>query len=392
MLDLGESGRFAWGRAQLREYGLAPDAHHLNHGGFGAVPTEVVAAQERWRAAMEANPTRFFRWELPEHIRAAAAELAAFVGVAPERLAFVENASSGVAAVARSMELKAGDEILATDHVYNSARLMFREVCGRAGASFIEAPVGMPVTSPERIVAALEAAITPRTRLILIDHIASATALIQPVEQVVALARRHGVPVLVDGAHGPGQLTLNLEALGADIYVGNCHKWLMAPRGSAFVAVTRELPFTLRPTVISHSYGQGFPLEFDKIGTRDATPWLATPDAIRWHERLGGAAYRQRNVALALTSGRRIAEAVGTEMGGPPEMLGAMAIVRLPGAATMDRANAINHLLWREHRIEVPVMVHSSALWLRVSIAAYVDEGDIDALLSALPSALAATA
>ncbi len=381
------------GRSLRSEFSLAPDITHLNHGGYGAVPKVVQAAQERWRAVMEENPTRFFMSILPDAIRAAAIPVAHFLGTKPERLAFLENATTGLAAVARSLRLEPGDEVLACDHVYNAARLMFRHVCEAAGARFVEVHAGMPVTSDDQIIESFRRGIGPRTRLILVDHIASSTAVIQPLAEIIALGRAHGVPVLVDGAHGPGLVDLDIDALGADIYIANLHKWLMAPRGAAVIVVREDLGFDLHPPAISHAYGQGFTQEFDKIGTRDSTPWLVAPEAIAYHQRLGGAKIRQRNAELARAEGRRLAAALGTETGAHDDLLAAMAIVRLPiaGPTTRERGMAIMRHLSDAHRIVVAIMAHSDAFWVRVSTPAYVEPADIDRLIEALPDTIATT-
>jgi isopenicillin-N epimerase len=247
----------------------------------------------------------------------------------------------------------------------------------------------MPVAGPDQIVATIEAALDARTRLLVIDHIASPSAIVMPVERIVALARSRGVPVLVDGAHGPGMVDLNVDAIGADWYVGNCHKWLCAPKGAGFIAASPKPAFEVHPTVISHSYGLGFTAEFDKIGTRDPTAWLTVPDAIKFHERLGGAALRARNATLARDSARLTAEALGTECGAPSEMFGSMATIRLPGLpAERSVAASAHDFLWREHRIEAPVMVLGGALWLRISAQAYNEAADYAPLAAALHAAV----
>lgn len=379
-----------YGRALRDLWSLEENIHFLNHGSFGALPRELFAVQNEWRARLEAQPVRFFMEELPARLREAAAALAAFVGTAPDRLGFVENASSGVSAVVGSLKLAGGDEILTTDHVYNAVRNRLRHAAAQAGARVIEVPLGLPVTTPDAIVDAVAAALTERTRLLVIDHVASPSAVLMPVERVVAHARGRGVPVLVDGAHGPGMLDLDIDAIGADWYVGNCHKWLCAPKGAGFLAVGRNPPFAVHPTVISHAYGQGFTAEFDKIGTRDPSAWLAVPAAIGFHERLGGAALRARNIALARAAGRRLADQLGTECGAPAEMLGAMSTVRLPwdGAADRAAASSVHDALWRRHRVEVPIMPFAGRLWLRLSVQAYNDADDYDALAAALPEVL----
>jgi isopenicillin-N epimerase len=375
-----------YGRALLPLWPLEDGMVFLNHGSYGATPYAVAAEAERWRARMESQPVRFFNEELPGAIRAAATRLAAFVGTAPDRLGFVENASAGTNAVLRSRRWDAGDEILTTSHVYNAVRKSLAWLCEMTGAVAVEAPIPFPTPDEDSVIDAIAASIGPRTRLLLVDHIASASAVAMPLARIVALAHDRGIPVLVDGAHGPGMLDLDVDAIGADWYVGNCHKWLSAPKGSAFVAVSPVAPWQAHPTVISHSYGAGFAAEFDKIGTRDHSPWLATPAAIDFHLELGGAELRRRNIALARGRAEAIAAALGTEMGAPARMFGAIATVRLPwdGPATWDAARLLRRELWRLRRIELHVTALGGALWARISAAAYNEEADYADVASAL--------
>lgn len=381
-VEATEAGVIA-GAAARALWRLDPGIRYLNHGAFGATPLAVQEAQDRWRARMEANPTRFFTAELPGALRAAAATLAGFVGTASERLAFVDNATSGMNAVLRSLDLAPGDEIVCTDHVYRAVRHTLDFVAGRSGARIVQVACGMPVSGPEAVVAAVASAIGPRTRLVAVDHVASASAVVMPVAAIADLCRVRGVPLLVDGAHAPGLVDLDVDALGADWYTGNCHKWLCAPKGAGFLAVAEGARPALQPLVVSHNHGQGFPLEFDKVGTRDPSAWLAVPDAIAFHARLGGAALRRRNAALARAAAGTLARALGTGLGAPAAMFAAMATVRLPDPGTApswEAAMALRERLWAQGRVEVPVAPLAGALWLRLSAQAYNEAGDYDGL------------
>lgn len=381
-----------YGRDARALWALEPGIRFLNHGAFGALPRELMMAANEWRGRLETQPVRFIMHELPLLLREAAAALARFVGTAPDRLAFVENASSGVSSVIGSLPLAPGDEILTTDHVYNAVRNRLRHAAAQTGARIVEVPLGLPVASPDAVCAVITGAITARTRLLLVDQVASPSAVVMPVARIVEQARVRGIPVLVDGAHAPGMLELDVDAIGADWYVGNCHKWLCAPKGAAFLAIGRNPPFAVHPTVISHAYGQGFAAEFDKIGTRDPSAWLTVPAAIDFHQRLGGSALRARNIALAHEAGRALAERLGSVCGAPPAMLGSMATVRLPWDGPVDReaASRLNNALWHENRIEVPIMPFAGGLWLRLSAQAYNETEDYEALAEALPQALRA--
>jgi isopenicillin-N epimerase len=377
------------GRAAREMFALEEGMAFLNHGSYGAVPKAVTQAQEIWRRRMEAQPVRFFLDEAPGATRVAAGIAARFVGTAPERFGFVENASQGTGAVMASLRLAPGDRIVTTDHVYNALRNALRHHAARAGADVVEVPLGLPVTADE-IVAQVTAALDARVRLLVIDHVASASAIVFPVHRLVAAAHARGVPVLVDGAHGPGLLDLDVDALGADVYVGNFHKWVGAPRGAAFVAVSPTCPIDVHPLVISHAYGQGFAAEFDKIGTRDLSPWLAVPDAIRLHEDMGGAALRARNTGLAREQGARVAAELGSPLAADASLFAAMATIALPAPGPVDRVSAfgLRGHIWARHRVEVPVMVIADRPYLRISAAVYNEASDYDGLAAAVRDVL----
>jgi isopenicillin-N epimerase len=369
-----------------RLWRLDPGVRHLNHGGFGACPAPLLAAQTAWRERMERQPTRFFVNELPGLLHAARAALARFLGTEADRLGFVDNATTGMNAVIAAAPLRRGDEVVTTDHVYNAVRLALCHHAARAGAAVVEVPLAMPLRGEAAVVEAVVAAIGPRTRLLVIDHVASASAAVLPVAAVVAAAHARGVPVLVDGAHAPGLVDLDLEAIGAAWYAGNCHKWLSAPRGAGFLAAGADAPWPVHPTVISHAYGQGFAAEFDMQGTRDVTPWLTVPEAVALHEAWGGPALRARNAALARGAARALAGALGTETGAPDAMFAAMATVRLPCDLPADRPTAarLRDALWEAARIEAPVTAVGGALWLRLSAQLYNEAADYEGLAPAV--------
>jgi isopenicillin-N epimerase len=367
---------------------LDPAATFLNHGSYGATPRVVLAAQDRWRERMERRPTRFMNDELPAALRDAAGRLAAFVGAEARDLAFVENATAGCNAVLASLAFAEGDEILLTDHGYAAVRKAAQHIARRTGARIVEAPIGFPVQDATGIADAISSRLGPRTRLVILDHITSPTAVIFPVAELCAMCRAAGARVLVDGAHAPGMLALDVPAIGADWYVGNCHKWLMAPKGSGFLWASPPAQADLHPLVISHGYGQDCCAEFDWIGTRDPTAWLAVPDAIDFHERIGGEELRRRNAALAREAAAMLATAWGTERGTPDALTGSMAAVRLPvrEPASAERAAALRIRLFEEHRIEAAVTAFAGALWARVSAQAYNEPADYERLARVFPA------
>jgi isopenicillin-N epimerase len=369
------------GRAVRHEWPLDWGWLTVNHGSFGATPRVVLAAQQDWRREMEVQPTRFMHEALPAGLAAAAARLGAFFGADGKDIGFLDNATSGCNAVLRSLRLMPDDEVLVLSHGYGAVRNTVRFVTERAGARMTEAAIPFPRPDAEAIVASIASALTARTRVAVIDHITSGSALVLPLRKVVAACRAAGVPVLVDGAHGPGQVTLDLGSLGADWYVGNCHKWLCAPKGSAFLWAAPDRQAELHPLTISHGYGQGFRAEFDWTGTRDSSACLAIPVALDFHHRLGDGALRARNVALAAEGARLLADHLGTEVGTTGSMAGAMGVVRVPLAAppTADWAQHLRQRLLAA-RTDAPVHALDSALWLRISAHAYNELADYEAL------------
>ena len=305
----------ALGAAIREAFLIDPGACTVNHGSYGATPRAVLAEQDRWRAMMEAQTSRFFNRVLPGALRAAAGRLAAHVGAAAEDVAFVPNATTGVNAVLRSRDFEPGDEILMLSHVYGAVRNTARYVAERTGARLVEAALPWPRPDDAGIIASVAGAITPRTRIAVLDHITSPSAVVLPIAELVALCHARGVPVLVDGAHAPGQAALDVEAIGADWYTGNAHKWLFAPKGCAFLHARREAHAGLHPAVISHGLGRGFVAEFDWTGTVDPSAYLAIGAALDFHAALGGDALMARNAALAAEASARFAVRLGTETG-----------------------------------------------------------------------------
>lgn len=322
------------------EWLLDPDISFLNHGSYGAVPREVLDEQHRLQDRMERDPTKFLALELPHALRASADRLATFINGVGSDLAFIENATAGCNIVLGSVRLSPGDEILVTDHGYPAIRKATEYHASRAGAVVIEAAVPFPIGDPTEIASAVATRLGPRTRLVILDHVSSPTAVVFPVRELTALCHEAGAKVLIDGAHAPGMLSLDIPAIGADWYVGNCHKWLMAPKGSGFLWAAPASQAATHPLVISHGYGQGFEAEFDWVGTRDPTAWLSIPAAIDYHFRIGGHLLRERNTRLAQQAANLLAKHWNTEHGAEDALTGSMSTVRLPlvGEATEERA------------------------------------------------------
>jgi isopenicillin-N epimerase len=345
------SGADRAGSVHARHWTLDPDWVFLNHGSFGACPRAVLEEQSEWRARFEAQPVRFVVRELEAALDAARADLARFVGADPDDLVLVPNATTGVNWVLRGMELAPGDEIVLSNHEYNATANAVRFVAERAGAIVREVCVPFPIASEDDVVERVAAAFTDRTRLLVCDHVTSMTGLVLPIARLVALARERGVETLVDGAHAPGMLPLDLQALGAGWYTGNCHKWLCTPKGSAFLHVRRDLQEATPPLITSHGRNASrtdrsrFRLEADWTGTCDPSPWLCIPRAI---DVLGGLfdspdgdgfdALRAHNKGLVLGARERLCAVLGVDVPAPESMIGSIATVPLPDVADDEPA------------------------------------------------------
>jgi isopenicillin-N epimerase len=386
-----------YGRSLLPLWPLDPDAVYLNHGTVGVMPRRVLDAQQQWRDRIERHPSRFMLRELWSFsgatdngatlMRRAAGEVAAFVGARADDLVFVDNTSAGVNAVVRSMPLQPGDEILLTDHAYGGIVTAVRYAAARAGATVRVVEMPYPAFTDGECVARIEAALSPHTRLLIVDHIAAESAVVFPVQAIVASARRKGVPVLVDGAHVPGQMALNVSEIGADFYIANLHKWAMAPRSSAFMVVAPVHQGWVHPLVISWGYEAGFTQEFDWVGTRDATPWLCAEDGIRFvRDDLGGASLYARNHALAWHAAQVLTSTWGTLLELPESAVASMISVMTPercGTTKPDAQRLRDRLLY-EHNIEVQAHARAGRVWVRLCAQAYNDERDIECLAAAV--------
>ncbi|MBI4783744.1 MAG: aminotransferase class V-fold PLP-dependent enzyme [Oscillatoriophycideae cyanobacterium NC_groundwater_1537_Pr4_S-0.65um_50_18] len=384
---LGQAWRSLWA--------LDPGITFLNHGSFGACPRAVLEKQSALRSQMELEPVRFFALELEPLLDQARQILATFVGADATDLAFVPNATTGVNAVLRSLcvptadraALQAGDELLTTNHEYNASRNALDFVAQVSGATVVVAEVPFPIAAPEQAVAAILNRVSSRTRLVLLDHVTSQTGLIFPLQSVIRQLTEAGIEVLVDGAHAPGMIALNLKALGATYYTGNCHKWLCAPKGAAFLYVQADRQNSLRPLTISHGANSNqnrdrsrFWLEFDWTGTADPTPYLCVPEALGFMGSLlpgGWQALMQHNRDTALAARALLSQALSVEPPCPESMIGSMAVVPLPNGS----AEHLQNLLFQQ-RIEVPVIPWQNPTnrLIRVSAQIYNTPADYDVL------------
>lgn len=348
---------------------LDPEVTFLNHGSFGATPRAILAKQDEWRTRMEREPVLFLARELEGLIDAARADIARFIGVGAEDIAFVPNATAGVNAVLRSQRFAAGDELLVTTHEYNASRNILDYVAARSGANVIVVDIPFPIDSPAVVIERLMNAVNTKTRLLLIDHVTSQTALVFPLEEIVTEMHARGVEVLVDGAHAPGMLPLDLRSLGVSYYTGNLHKWVCAPKGAAFLYVREDRRARIRPVAISHGANSTrndrsrYHLEFDWTGTFDPTPWLCAAESLRYLPSLvpgGWNEIMRRNRDLAMRARDILCATLEIPAPAPDVMLGSMAAVPLPdGDATSAPSlygDPLQDRLFEQHRIEVPVV------------------------------------
>ncbi|MFY9346085.1 MAG: aminotransferase class V-fold PLP-dependent enzyme [Planctomycetota bacterium] len=388
--------------AFAKHWDLDPAIVFLNHGSFGACPRVVLQAQHELRARLEAEPVLFLGRELERRLDGARAGLASFVGCDADDLAFVNNATTGVNTVLRSLAFAPGDELLTTDHEYNACRNVLDFVAGRAGARVVTATVPFPVASPQQVVDAVLARVTKQTKLCLLDHVTSPTGLVLPVGPIVAALRERGIDTLIDGAHAPGMVPLALGELGVAYYTGNCHKWLCTPKGSALLYVRRDRQAGIRPLAISHGANSNrtdrsrFRLEFDFTGTDDPTPFLCVPEALRCLGALlpgGIPALQAHNHDLALRGRELLCRTLRNEPPAPPAMLGSLASVILPDSAAPVTAAGLDPLqvrLFERHAIEVPVMrwPHPQVRLLRISPQIYNSMAQYEYLAQALAAEL----
>jgi isopenicillin-N epimerase len=377
---------------------LDPAITFLNHGSFGATPIAVLAKQDEYRTQLEREPVRFMVRELEGLLDDARAQLAAFVGADAEGIAFVPNATAGVNAVLRSLDLDQNDEIVLSTHEYNATRNAAEFAAQLAGAKVIAADVPFPIASPDEVIARVLERVTPRTRLLIIDHITSQTAIIVPVVQLVAEMNARGIDTLIDGAHAPGMLPLDIRSIDAAYYTANLHKWVCAPKGAAFLYVRENRRASIRPAAISHGANSirtdrsRYLLEFDWTGTFDPTPWLCVPDALRTIASLvdgGWPEVMRRNHALALRGRDILCDALGIAHPAPDSMLGSMAAVRLPDGEMYTPwlfGDPLQDALLDQYSIEVPIMPWPKLgnRVLRVSAQLYNEERDYERLADAL--------
>lgn len=363
---------------------LDRDLAYLNHGGFGAAPVSVLTAQQGWRDALERNPTGFLVRRLPDLVEDVRARLAAFLGTDPAGLVFTDNATTGMQTVIGQLELGSGDEVVTTDHAYVPVLTQLRLVAATAGAKIRVAHVPVTAAGPSEVLAAIMAETSGSTRYVVVDHVASCSGMVFPVEQIVAQCRPRGIGVVIDGAHAPGQLPVDLDGLGADFWVGNLHKWLCAPKASAVVYAAPPWRDGLRPLVASHRFDDGFQAAFGWTGTLDPSPLLAATAALEFFEQVGWPAVWEHNNDLARRGAELVAGRIGTAVPGGDGLTAAMRLIGLPEPLGEFDAREIERGLLDEYKVVVPLTYLGGWQWVRVSAQLYNTIDDYERLAFAL--------
>jgi len=383
-----------------RHFLLRDDVVFLNHGSFGACPRPVFETYQAWQLELERQPVAFLGRDLSERTKVPRVALSAFLGTTSENIVGLVNATEGLNIVAQSLDLKEGDEILTTDHEYSALEKTWTYVARRTGAKIVTVKVPMPFVSEAAFTDTLLASMTDRTKVLFLSHITSPTALVFPIERPIAEARKRGIWTVIDGAHTPGHIPLNLDAMGVDFYSGNCHKWLMTPKGSAFLYVRPELQGMINPLVISHGWTADSKLpdakgafgnspfidELEMQGTRDPAAWLSVPAAIDFRKEHDWTRVAADCRDLAQETARRLQALTGLEPLSTPEFC-APQMVAMPVPEIGEPAEFAKELMAR-YAIEIPVFKWQDHHIVRVSVQGYNSKAQMDILIEALTDML----
>ncbi len=375
---------------------LDPDIAFLNHGSFGACPIAVLEYQQFLRLELERQPLQFMAREIEPRLDAARSSLAQFLQADPNNLVFVPNATTGINAVLRSYPFQPGDAVLTTNQEYNACRNALDFVAEQSGIEIIVVDIPYPIADPQIIVDAVLNAVTPQTKLVLLDHVVSQTGCVLPIAPIIQRLNALGIESLIDGAHAPGMLPLDLTALGATYYAGNLHKWVSSPKGAAFLYVQADRQSQIHPTTISHGRNDPriarsrFHLEFDWTGTWDPTAYLSVPKSIDFMGALlpgGWPELMAHNRNQVLAARQMLSQTWNVPLPCPETMVGSMATLPLPGAKLSHLSHAeLNRQLWEQFQVEVPVMPFpdASGYLIRISAQIYNQPAEFDRLATAL--------
>jgi isopenicillin-N epimerase len=369
------------------EFLLDPDVVFLNHGSFGACPRPVFESYQRWQRELEREPVEFLGRRFFDLMPAARAALAEYVGAGADDVVYVPNATTGINIVARSLDLAPGDEVLVTDHAYGACDRVWRFMCAKRGAAVRRVDIDVPVTTHEELVDHVWASVTEATKLVFLSHITSVTGLVLPVAQLCARARDAGVLSLIDGAHAPGQVDLDVMAVGADFYAGNCHKWLCSPKGAGFLHARPEVQDRLEPLIVSWGWENElegvskFIDEQEYTGTRDIAAYLAVPMAIEYQRQRDWGAVRDRCHQLVREARERLLDFDGVSAIHPDD---SSWYVQMESVRVDCDAEPVQRALYDRFGIEVVVHGWRDTTMLRVAVQGYNSQADINALIEAL--------
>lgn len=374
---------------------LDPDVVFLNHGSFGACPKPIFKAYQDWQLQLERQPVKFIQIDLPDYEKNTREALAKYIHCDPNDLAFVVNATLGVNIASRSLALKPGDEILTCDQEYGACDHAWEFVCRNTGAVYVHRPVHIPARSMEEVAEEIWSGVTPRTKVLYLSHITSPTAIRLPVEELCRRAREKGIISIIDGAHAPGQIPLDMEAIGADFYTGNCHKWMLAPKGAAFLYVRPDMQKIVKPLIVSKPYEPEKPGEtghpmidyFIWTGTKDPSAYLSIPASIEFLEKNDWDKVRARCHALLRSALQRVSDLTGMPTAYPldSEFYAQMAIAPLPH---IKDVTVLSKRLVDEYHVVIPIIAWKDQVFARISVQAYTTESDIDALIKGLKELL----
>jgi len=376
------------------EFLLEPDVTFLNHGSFGACPREVHEEYQRLQSELESQPVRFLQRRLPDLLQAARHALADYIGAEDDEVVFVQNPTFAVNTIARSLDLEPDAELLTSDHEYGACMNAWRFVHGKKGFKIVQQPIEVPVTSNGQIVEQIWSGVTDRTRVISLSQITSPTALTLPVKEICHRAKERGILTVIDGAHVPGQLDLNVKEIGADFYTGACHKWLCAPKGASFLYVRRDVQPLVKPLVVGWGWGD-VQRQFDSgsefqdnhqwLGTHDPAAYLTVPKAIQFQRDHDWSSVQTRCRALAAQAVAMLSELPNVERVHPNEFFQQMGLVELPSSTDPI---LLKQRLIDDYNIEVPVIPWQDHVFVRISIQAYNTEANVERLAEALSNLL----
>lgn len=367
------------------------DIIFLNHGSFGATPRPVFAVYQNWQRQLERQPVKFLGRDLPDLLQTARQALADFVHAGRDDLVFVPNATFGVNVVARSLPLGPGDEVLTTNHEYGACTHAWQFLSQKRGFDLVQRPLPLPLTTAEEVVEHFWQGVTPRTKVIYFSHITSPTAVTLPAAEICARARKAGILTLVDGAHAPGQIPLDMAAIGADFYTGNCHKWLCAPKGSAFLYARPEKQHLIEPLVVGWGWGEDRTFSFGSdfldylqwLGTHDPSAYLTVPAAIAFQAEHNWTAVQEQCHVLAVEALLRIGEITGLPPLYPPDSSFFQQMAAIPLPPQPDIA-AFQARLYEDYGIEIPGIAWHGRHFIRLSVQGYNTAADVDALVNAV--------